>query len=129
VAAAEEADRSREYINYSQRLECGNWETEQYNYVLEIMRPRSFIVFFFWKYIFLNQTFISDSHLSFICCEAGVEHIPRTALTTYLPSSQERHCTHHFSPASVGRNNITPPPPPTSPLPLSLFSGTACQIK
>jgi hypothetical protein len=31
------------YINRSQIHECGNWETEHYNSVLEITRPRSFI--------------------------------------------------------------------------------------
>ncbi len=35
--------RSWEYISPSQIHECRNWETEQYNSVLEIMRPRSFI--------------------------------------------------------------------------------------
>ncbi len=35
--------RSWEYMNRSQIHECGNWETEHYNYVLEIMRPRLFI--------------------------------------------------------------------------------------
>jgi hypothetical protein len=37
------ADRLWEYINHSQIHECGNWETEHYNSVLEIKRPRSFI--------------------------------------------------------------------------------------
>jgi hypothetical protein len=32
-----------EYINRSQIHECGNWETEHYNSVLEIMRQGSFI--------------------------------------------------------------------------------------
>jgi hypothetical protein len=36
-------DRSWEYINRSQIHECGNWETEHYNSVLEIRRPHSFI--------------------------------------------------------------------------------------
>ncbi len=34
---------SWEYINRSQIHECGNWETEHYNSVLEITRSRSFI--------------------------------------------------------------------------------------
>ncbi len=33
------ADWSWEYINSSQIHECGNWETEHYNSVLEITRP------------------------------------------------------------------------------------------
>ncbi len=32
-----------QYINCSRIHQCGNWETEHYNSVLEIMRPRSFI--------------------------------------------------------------------------------------
>ncbi len=36
-------DRSWEYINRSQIHECGKWETEHYNSVLEITRPHSFI--------------------------------------------------------------------------------------
>jgi hypothetical protein len=35
--------RSCEYINRLQIHECENWETEHYNSVLEITRPRSFI--------------------------------------------------------------------------------------
>ncbi len=31
----------QEYINHSQIHECGSWETECYNSVLEIARPRS----------------------------------------------------------------------------------------
>jgi hypothetical protein len=31
------------YKNRSQISECGNWETEHYNSVLEIRRPSSFI--------------------------------------------------------------------------------------
>jgi hypothetical protein len=38
-----QADQSWEYINCSQIHECGNWETEHYNSVLEITWPRSFI--------------------------------------------------------------------------------------
>ncbi len=37
------ADKSWEYMNRSQIQECGNWETESYNSVLEITRQRSFI--------------------------------------------------------------------------------------
>jgi hypothetical protein len=36
------ADRWWEYIKGSQIRECGKWETEHYNSVLEITRPRSF---------------------------------------------------------------------------------------
>ena len=43
LAAATQADRSWEYINRSQIHECGNWETEHYNSVLEITRPCSLI--------------------------------------------------------------------------------------
>ncbi len=43
LAAAEAAKRSWEFINRSQTHECGNWEKEHYNSVLEIRRPRSFI--------------------------------------------------------------------------------------
>ncbi len=39
LAAAEQKDRSRKYINLSQ---CRNWETEHYNSVLEIRRLHSF---------------------------------------------------------------------------------------
>ncbi len=42
-AAAKQADQSWKYINCSQIHEPGNWETEQYNSVLEITRPRSFL--------------------------------------------------------------------------------------
>jgi hypothetical protein len=37
------ADRSCEYVNRSQIHECGNWETEHYNSVLEIARLYNFI--------------------------------------------------------------------------------------
>ncbi len=37
------ADRSWEYINRAQIHECGNRETEHYNFVLEITRSQSFI--------------------------------------------------------------------------------------
>jgi hypothetical protein len=43
LAASKYAGRSWEYINRSQIHECGNWETEHYNSVLEITRTRSFI--------------------------------------------------------------------------------------
>jgi hypothetical protein len=43
LAAAKYADRSWEYINRSQIHECGNFETEHYNSVLEITRSHSFI--------------------------------------------------------------------------------------
>ncbi len=43
LVAAKQADQSWEYINLSQLHECGNWETDHYNYVLEITGPRSFI--------------------------------------------------------------------------------------
>jgi hypothetical protein len=43
LAAAKYVDQSWEYINLSQIYECRNWETEHYNYVLEIMRLHSFI--------------------------------------------------------------------------------------
>ncbi len=49
-------------INRSQIYECGNWETEHYNYVREITRPCSF-----YEYINRNQTFIMNSHRPFIC--------------------------------------------------------------
>jgi hypothetical protein len=39
------------YVNRSQIHECGNWETEHYNSVLEITRPHSFI---FWEYRILT---------------------------------------------------------------------------
>jgi hypothetical protein len=51
-------------INRSQIHECKNWETEQYNSVLEITRRYSF---HFWEYVNQNQTFILDSHRPFIC--------------------------------------------------------------
>jgi hypothetical protein len=41
-----------------------NWETEHYDSVLEIRAAQ----FHFWKYINRNQTFILDSHRSFMCC-------------------------------------------------------------
>ncbi len=40
LAAAKQAERSWEYINRSQIQECGNWETEHYNSLLEITRLR-----------------------------------------------------------------------------------------
>ncbi len=43
LAPAKYAPRSWEYINRSHIHECGNWKTEHYNSVLEIMRPRCFI--------------------------------------------------------------------------------------
>ncbi len=55
------ADRLWKYINRSQTHECGNWETEHYNSVLETTRPRNFISGK-WECINRNQTFILDSH-------------------------------------------------------------------
>jgi hypothetical protein len=49
LATAKQADQSLEYINCSQIHECGNWETEHYNSVLEIMRLFSFL--FIWPFI------------------------------------------------------------------------------
>jgi hypothetical protein len=43
LAAEKSADRSWKYINLSEIYECKNWETEQYNSVLEMRRPHSFI--------------------------------------------------------------------------------------
>ncbi len=43
LAATKRADQSWEYVNHSQIHECGNWETEHYNSVLEITSPRSII--------------------------------------------------------------------------------------
>jgi hypothetical protein len=48
-------NRGNIYVNRSQIHECGHWETEYYNYVLEIMRARRF---YFWEHINRNQTFI-----------------------------------------------------------------------
>ncbi len=48
LAAAKQADRSWEYIH-----ECGNWEIEHYNSVLEITRLPQF---HFQEYINWNQT-------------------------------------------------------------------------
>ncbi len=66
LTAAKLADRSWEYINRSQIHECGNWETDHYNFVLEIRRPHSFIS---------GNTQIGTRHLfyigfslAFICC-------------------------------------------------------------
>ncbi len=41
----------------------GNWETQHYNSVSEIMPAQ----LHFWEYINRNQTFILDSHRPFIC--------------------------------------------------------------
>jgi hypothetical protein len=38
------SNRSWEYMNRSQVYECGNWETEHYDSVLEITRQGSFIL-------------------------------------------------------------------------------------
>jgi hypothetical protein len=49
--------------------ECRNWETEQYNYVLEITAS-------FREYINGNQTFILDSHWPFICsADASIDSL------------------------------------------------------
>ncbi len=58
LAAEKKEDRSWEYINRSQTHDCGNWETERYNSVLEITGAQ----FNFWEYIIRNQKFILDSH-------------------------------------------------------------------
>ncbi len=41
LTAAKKADRSWEYINFSQIHQCGNWETEHYKADLEITRLRN----------------------------------------------------------------------------------------
>jgi hypothetical protein len=46
-----QTDLGNIHINRSQIHECGNWETEHYNSVLEITSPH------FWEYINQNQTF------------------------------------------------------------------------
>ncbi len=63
IGCKKKADRSWEDINRSQIYECGYWETEHCNSVLEITRPWKF---HFWEYINRNQTFILDSHRPFI---------------------------------------------------------------
>jgi len=55
-----QTDPGNIYVNLSQIYECRNWETEHYNSVMEYQ-------FHFWEYINGNQTFILDSHRSFIC--------------------------------------------------------------
>ncbi len=57
-------DSSWDYINRSQIHECENWETEHYNSVLEIMRPRSFI---FENTSIGTRLLYWDSHQPFIC--------------------------------------------------------------
>jgi hypothetical protein len=74
------ADRSWEYINRSQIHECCNWETEHYNSVLAITRPRSY-----WEYINRNQTFILDSRRPFILNACSFKHNENvTFLTVFL---------------------------------------------
>jgi hypothetical protein len=66
------ADRSWEYINCSKIHECGNWETEHCNSVLE---KNEVAQFHFLKYINQNQTFILDSHRTFIYSVLLLSHM------------------------------------------------------
>ncbi len=58
--------KSWEYINRSQILEYGNWETEHYDSVLEIMEPRSFIS---------GNTSIGTRHLWILTDPSFVVHV------------------------------------------------------
>jgi hypothetical protein len=58
--AAEQADRSWKYKNFSQIYECRKWEIENHNSVLEI--TVSFMGIHKWE-----PSFILDSHRPFIC--------------------------------------------------------------
>ncbi len=53
------------YINRSQIHECEIWETEQYNSVLEITRPHSFIS----GNTSIRTRHVSHSHRTFICSD------------------------------------------------------------
>ena len=46
--------------------ECENWVTEHYNFFVVNLWAMQF---HFWEYISLNQTFILDSHRTFICSD------------------------------------------------------------
>jgi hypothetical protein len=63
LAAAKLADRSWDYISRSQIHECGNWETEHYNFCFENNEATQI---HFLEYINRNQTFVLDSHQPFI---------------------------------------------------------------
>ncbi len=88
--AAELADQSWKYINLSQIYECRNWETEHYNYTLEI--TVSFLGIHKWEpdiYIgfspalhfqcvptFLLNTCLVTPFLSFLFCFVPLHQIP-----------------------------------------------------
>ncbi len=77
-----QTDPGHIYINRSQTHECGNWETEHYNSVLEITRQP--MQFQSWEYINPNLTHIVDSERPFLC-SVLVEPWPRF-LWFYTPS-------------------------------------------
>jgi hypothetical protein len=58
------ADRTWEYINRSKIHECGKWETEHDNSVLEIMRP---VVYFLGIHKSEPDIILDSHHRSFIC--------------------------------------------------------------
>ncbi len=65
LAAAKYADWSWEYINRSQKHECGNWDSGDRTFCFGNNKSAQF---HFWEYLNRNQTFILDSRWPFICC-------------------------------------------------------------
>ena len=72
------AYQSWEYINRSQIHECGKWETEQYNSVLEITRPHSFID---------GNTKIGTRHLYWILTSPSFAVQASSSLYTHITKS------------------------------------------
>ncbi len=90
--AAEQADRSWIYINLSQIYKCRNWETEQYNSVLEI--AVSYLGIHKWE---------PDIYIG---CSPALHNVTPAPLTSPLHIDIQQVCSYLY-PIT---DNVTPAP-------------------
>ncbi len=73
-------------INRSQRHECGNWDTERYDSVLEITRPRSFIS---------GNTYTGIRHLYWILTGPHLQCVLRMCIRNLISWACNTLCNVH----------------------------------